>query len=93
MLSQVLQYVAPGPGGAALSMNPAQPQPQSGWGRILTMLPMLLGGVAAMRGGGQNERLPSSVNELKQMFLKRGGGVEAGEGTPSQVTKFTQYGQ
>lgn len=78
VLSQVIGYVAPGPGGAALTMNPAQPQPTSDWGKILTMLPMILGGVAAVRGGGAGKE-PSSLDALKKMFFERGG-VESGEG-------------
>jgi hypothetical protein len=58
-------------------MNPAQPQPQSDWGKVLTMLPMLLGGAAALRGapwgrvGGQMQPLPESTVRGPEGLLKK----------------------
>ncbi len=89
VLSQVLPMLFPtGASGAALANNPMQPAPQTGWGRIVSLLPLLLGagGMAfgTLRGPGKE---PSSLEQYKKAFLARGG-VEPGEGKaiPSKAT-------
>ncbi len=78
VLAQVLPMLAPGASGAATSMVPGQAQPQSEWGKIVSMLPMLLGAGGMALGawphglrGGKEAALPESMMRTPEGVLKR----------------------
>lgn len=75
VLAQVLPMLIPtGASGAALQMNPAQPQPESGWGQILSILPLLLGAAGMMgKGRATQEYGKPLTNSLREYMMQKYG--------------------